>query len=150
MNVVLGIEVEEAASGHRGREALGREPLEPMGGLADDGGADVGAEVGEVDVGVGAVEAAGGLVVGQRGLFGGGERSQPEAGPLLGLPDLCHPLAPGPLPDTAVFAGGVLGPAFAAGGAFLPRPDRGLSEVVHGGDGEEWSEAKQSSRREGV
>lgn len=135
MDVVLGVEVEEAAGGHHGRVPLGGKPLEPNGGLADGAGAAVGAEVGKVEVGVGAVEAAGSLVVGQSRLLGGGEGAEPEAGPLPGLPDLGHPLAPRPLPDSAVPAGGVLGAAFAAGGALLPRPEGCLSEVVHGGGG---------------
>ncbi|CAL9116915.1 unnamed protein product, partial [Musa acuminata var. zebrina] len=127
VDVVLGVEVEEAAGGHHGRVPLGGKPLEPYGGLAA-----VGAEVGKVEVGVGAVEAAGSLVVGQSRLLGGGEGAEPEAGPLPGLPDLGHPLAPRPLPDSAVLAGGVLGAAFAAGGALalLPRPEGRLSEVV--------------------
>ncbi|CAL9115848.1 unnamed protein product, partial [Musa textilis] len=125
VDVVLGVEVEEAAGG-------GRHGRVPLGGKPDGGGLAVGAEMGKVEVGVGAEEAAGGLVVGQSRLLGGGEGAEPEAGPLPGLPDLGHPLAPRPLPHSAVLAGGVLGAASAAGGALLPRPEGCPSEgVVH-------------------
>lgn len=136
MDVVLSVEVKKAAGGDHGGEVLGREPFEPVRGLADDGGrADVGGtEVGEVEVGIWAVEAAGGLVVGHGSLLGGGEGAEPEPGALLGLPDLGHPLAPRPLPHSPVLAGGVLGASLASGGALLPWPQRGESSgVVHRG-----------------
>lgn len=134
MDVVLSVEVKKATRGDHGGEVLGREPFQAVRGLADDGGrVDVGGtEVGEVEVGIRAVEAAGGLVVGHGGLLGGGEGAEPEPGTLLGLPDLGHPLAPRPLPHSPVLAGGVLGAALASGGAFLPRPQGGeFSDVVH-------------------
>lgn len=52
-----------------------------------------GAEVRQVEESVGVVEPARGLVVGERGLLGGGEGAEPEAGALVGLSDLGHPLA---------------------------------------------------------
>lgn len=88
--------------------------------VVEEEGVEGGSEVGEIEVGVGAVETPGGFVVGQGGLFGCGEGAEPEAGPLLGLADLGDPLAPGSLADAPVLAGCILGSPFAPRRALLP------------------------------
>jgi hypothetical protein len=106
-HVVLRIEVEQAVGRDGGgAPGGGREPPEPLvrGGGGDGGGA----EVRQVEEGVGPVEPARGLVVGERGLLGGGEGAEPEAGAFVGLSDLGHPLAPRPLAHAAVLARRVL------------------------------------------
>lgn len=75
----------------------------------------------QVEEGVGPVEPARGLVVGERGLLGGGEGAEPEAGALVGLADLGHPLAPRPLAHAAVLARRVLRAALPPRRALLPR-----------------------------
>jgi hypothetical protein len=88
--------------GRQRRPGGGSQPPKPLvhGGGGDDGGA----EVRQVEEGVGAVEPALSLVVGERGLLGSGEGAEPEAGALVGLSDLGHPLAPRPLAHARVLA----------------------------------------------
>jgi hypothetical protein len=122
VDVVLRVEVEEAVcrdGGRGGTPGGGREPPEPL--VRGGGGGDGGAEVRQVEEGVGPVEPARGLVVGERGLLGGGEGAEPEAGALVGLADLGHPLAPRPLAHAAVLARRVLRAALPPRRALLPR-----------------------------
>jgi hypothetical protein len=119
-HVVLRVEVEQAVGRDGGgAPGRGREPPEPL--VRGGGGYGGGAEVRQVEEGVGAVEPARGLVVGERGLLGGGEGAEPEAGALVGLSDLGHPLAPRPLAHAAVLARRVLRAALPPRRALLPR-----------------------------
>ena len=77
-------------------------------------------QVGKIEISIRAIESSGSLIISHGGLFSSGEGAQPEPGALLGLADLSHPLAPSPLPDATVLAGGVERAAFASGRAFLP------------------------------
>uniref|UniRef100_J3MUT9 Uncharacterized protein n=1 Tax=Oryza brachyantha TaxID=4533 RepID=J3MUT9_ORYBR len=63
------------------------------------GGEDL---VGEVDLGLGALEADGGRVVGAGGFLGGVEGPEPHPRRLHRVPDLRRPLPPRPLPHAAV------------------------------------------------
>jgi hypothetical protein len=123
VHVVLRVEVEQAVGRDGGASGGGSwEPPKPLVRVAGAGGGDSrGAEVRQVEEDVGPVEPARGLVVGERGLLGGGEGAEPEAGALVGLSDLGHPLAPRPLPHAAVLARRVLRAALPPRRFLLPR-----------------------------
>jgi hypothetical protein len=100
---VLRVEVEQAIGWDGGgAPGGGSEPPNPL--VCGDGGDGGGAEVRQVEEGVGAVEPARGLVVGERDLLDNCEGAEPEAGALVGLSDLGHPLAPRPLAPATVLA----------------------------------------------
>ena len=85
--VVLRVEVEQAVGRDGGgAPGGGSEPPKPL--VRGRGGDIGGAEVRQVEEGVGAVEPARDLVVGERGLLGSGKGAEPEAGALVGLSDL--------------------------------------------------------------
>jgi hypothetical protein len=85
--VVLRVEVEQVVGRDGGgAPGGGSEPPKPL--VRGDGGDSGGAEVRQVEEGVGAVEPARDLVVGERGLLGSGKGAEPEAGALVGLSDL--------------------------------------------------------------
>ena len=56
----------------------------------------------EVELGLVAADALGGVVVGSGGFLGGGEGAEPDADALMWVPYFRGPLAPRPLPDSSV------------------------------------------------
>ena len=63
----------------------------------------------KVELSAGSVQHDSGAVVGTSGVLGCGEGAEPFTGPLSGLSDLGHPLAPAPLSDSSVAEFAVIG-----------------------------------------
>ena len=87
-----------AGGGRRRRRARGGVGAALLAAVSSSRGRRRGGEVG---LGLGAAEAAGGGVVGARGGLGGGEGTEPDAHAAHGVADLRRPLPPRPLPHAA-------------------------------------------------
>jgi hypothetical protein len=78
-----------------GNDAGAEDEEATLGGTAPDA-------VGEVGLGLGALETERGVVVGGRSDHGGVEGADPDAGRLARVPDLRRPLAPRPSPHATI------------------------------------------------